>query len=168
MTAIGGHHSHRAGTETWLTPPDIIKALGPFDLDPCAAPSPRPWPTATRHIELPEDGLSAPWTGFVWCNPPYGRAVDAWLARMNEHGNGLALIFARTETEAFFRQVWRGAAATGALFIEGRLHFHFPDGQRAPANAGGPSVLIPYGAEALARLRAAKLPGALVSWEVQP
>jgi len=49
--------------ETWLTPPAILHALGDFDLDPCAAPSPRPWPTAARHIELPEDGLTANWGG---------------------------------------------------------------------------------------------------------
>lgn len=168
MSAIGGHHSHRAGTETWLTPPDIIAALGPFDLDPCAAPSPRPWPTAAKHIELPEDGLTAQWSGFVWCNPPYGRAVAAWLARMNEHGDGLALIFARTETEAFFQQVWRGATATGVLFIEARLHFHFPDGRRAPANSGGPSALVAYGDRALARLAEGRVPGALTTWRVKP
>ena len=61
-----------AESHVWLTPPAIIEPLGPFDLDPCAAPSPRPWPTAARHIELPEDGLTAEWHGRVWCNPPFG------------------------------------------------------------------------------------------------
>ncbi len=61
---IGSHTSPNQGaTNTWLTPPHILQALGPFDLDPCAAPSPRPWPTAKYHIELPEDGLSASWYG---------------------------------------------------------------------------------------------------------
>lgn len=71
-----------ADTHVWLTPPEIIGALGPFDLDPCAAPSPRPWDTALRHIELPEDGLTAAWSGRVWCNPPFGRETAKWLRRI--------------------------------------------------------------------------------------
>src|SRR5579859_729831 len=84
--ALGKFHPYAsrpiASTHTWLTPPEIIQALGLFDLDPCAAPSPRPWPTASRHIELPEDGLAAKWHGRVWCNPPFGAHTAAWLARM--------------------------------------------------------------------------------------
>lgn len=58
--AIGSHHSARILEERWLTPPSILTALDPFDLDPCAAPEPRPWPTADRHITRSEDGLTAP------------------------------------------------------------------------------------------------------------
>lgn len=35
------------GEKTWLTPPHIIEALGPFDLDPCCPPT-MPWRTATQ------------------------------------------------------------------------------------------------------------------------
>jgi hypothetical protein len=64
---IGSHTKPNQGdTNTWLTPVHILQALGPFDLDPCAAPSPRPWSTAKFHIELPEDGLAASWYGN-WC-----------------------------------------------------------------------------------------------------
>jgi hypothetical protein len=163
MSGMGAHQSHRMVSDVWLTPPEIIDALGPFDLDPCAAPCPRPWPTALQHIALPENGLMARWHGFVWCNPPYGRETDRWLARLDEHGNGLALIFARTETASFFRRVWRAQNFSGALFLEGRLHFHRANGDRAALNAGAPSVLIAYGAEAAARLSRSNLPGAFIS-----
>jgi hypothetical protein len=34
---IGGHHRpYRGQTDEWLTPPEIIAALGQFDLDPCS------------------------------------------------------------------------------------------------------------------------------------
>jgi hypothetical protein len=33
FAGIGGHHSHKAGTVEWLTPPRIIAALGPFGAD---------------------------------------------------------------------------------------------------------------------------------------
>lgn len=61
---IGSHTKPNQGdTNTWLTPEYIIQALGPFDLDPCAAPSPRPWDTAKFGYELPQDGLALPWDG---------------------------------------------------------------------------------------------------------
>ena len=82
------------GKDEWLTPPEIIHALGCFDLDPCA-PVVRPWPTATRHYTIEDNGLVQPWDGRIWCNPPYGTETGRWLARMAEHGNGIALIFAR-------------------------------------------------------------------------
>jgi hypothetical protein len=96
---IGGHTAPNKGEFIiWLTPPSILQFLGRFDLDPCAAPSPRPWPTATQHIELPEDGLSLPWAGRVWLNPPYDETLDKWMERMAAHKSGIALTFARTET----------------------------------------------------------------------
>ena len=157
--AMGSHQSARAKTTTWLTPPEIVGALGPFDLDPCAAPSPRPWPTARRHIELPEDGLAAEWSGKVWLNPPYSHAAWTWLSKLADHGNGIALIFARTETAGFVREVW--GKATGLLFLHGRLHFHHADGTRARANSGAPSVLVAYGHDAAMRLVEAQNSGAL-------
>lgn len=65
MNAMGSHHSAAMKSDTYLTPREIIDALGPFELDPCAAPEPRPWPTAERHIVLPEDGLAADWGGGI-------------------------------------------------------------------------------------------------------
>lgn len=149
-----------AATHVWLTPPEIIEALGPFDLDPCAAPEPRPWPTAARHIALPEDGLTAEWSGRVWCNPPFGDQTWAWLERMAEHGDGIALAFARTETVGFHQWVWKRAAAV--MFLKARPHFHYPDGVRAKGNSGGPICLIAYGEDNAARLRDSCLPGAYV------
>lgn len=156
--AMGSHHSHRAGTTTWLTPPHIIEALGPFDLDPCGAPG---WDTATETYVLPTDGLAQPWHGMVWLNPPYGSEAWTWLDRLAEHGNGIALIFARTETAGFVEQVWEKSDAV--LFLHGRLHFHYPDGTRAAANSGAPSCLVAYGKESVRRLAACDLPGSLVS-----
>ena len=159
-TGMTGVHLPTAQTTTWLTPPHILGALGEFDIDPCAAPSPRPWDTANRHIELPEDGLATQWHGRVWLNPPYGRETDQWLDTLADHGDGIALIFARTETDMFVRHVWHRADAL--LFLYGRLHFHTTDGVRAKANAGAPSVLIAYGQRNVDCLRACGLPGAFV------
>lgn len=158
---IGSHHSPKAKTETWLTPEDLLRSLGEFDLDPCAAPSPRPWATAKEHYEFPmQDGLMLPWKGRVWMNPPYGKALGTWLAKLAAHGQGTSLIFARTDTDAFFDYVWKEADAV--LFLRGRLHFHLPDGTRAPNNSGGPSCLVAYGSKDVEHLLDSGLDGAFV------
>lgn len=158
---MGGHQSQRAITETWLTPREILAPLGPFDLDPCSAPNPELWPTAQNHFTFPQqNGLLLPWEGRVWLNPPYGREMGRWLARMAEHGRGTSMIFARTETDAFFSYVWEQADAV--MFLKGRVHFHLPDGTRSNNNGGAPSVLIAYGAEDAERLIESGLDGAIV------
>ncbi len=139
---MGGHQSARMMKDEWLTPPELLKQLGKFDLDPCS-PIKRPWDTAKIHYTILDDGLSREWFGRVWLNPPYGRKVAKWLNKLAAHGNGVALIFARTETEMFFEHVWEKADAL--LFLRGRLYFHHVNGERADANSGAPSVLIAYG-----------------------
>lgn len=149
----------RGETDVWLTPPHIIHALGPFDLDPCS-PISRPWDTASVHYTIEDDGLSQPWSGFAWVNPPFGPEARAWLARLAEHGNGIGLVPARTETRWFVSEVWEKADAI--LFLYGRPHFHKPDGTRGASNSGAPICLIAYGDEAVSRLQSSGLEGRLI------
>lgn len=158
--AMGNHQSARMLKDEWLTPPEILTALGAFDLDPCA-PLARPWDIAKRHYTIREDGLKQEWHGRVWCNPPYGLEAVQWLARCAKHGNAIALIFARTETKMFFEHIWGKADAV--LFIEGRLYFHHVCGAKARANSGAPSVLVAYGAENANVLRRCSIPGKFIS-----
>lgn len=159
MSAIGGHQSARMLNDEWLTPPEIVQALGPFDLDPCA-PVVRPWPTAAQHFTIEDDGLSQPWKGRVWLNPPYSTQARAWLRKLAEHGDGIALTFARTETSWFVETIWEKADAL--LFIAGRIYFHRVDGTRAAANSGAPSVLAAYGRQNVAALYASGISGYIV------
>jgi hypothetical protein len=158
--SMGGHQSARQQTETWLTPPEILASLGPFDLDPCC-PSNMPWQTAHTAWTPDDDGLSRPWFGRVWLNPPWGRKATPWIKRLAGHGNGVALLPARTETKMFFDSVWGKAEAV--LFIKGRPHFHFLDGSKAPANCGCPVALVAYGKENAGDLKRNSL-GVCVSW----
>jgi hypothetical protein len=147
-----------------LTPPEIIKALGPFDLDPCASVD-QPWRTADVQYTIEDDGLSQEWTGLVWCNPPFGPDAEQWLARLADHGDGIALVPARTETRWFVKTVWDKADAI--LFLHGRPHFHHPDGTRGRANSGAPICLIAYGRTASHRLYESGFKGSLVGmWEM--
>lgn len=158
---MGSHQRLATAVDDWITPPEIIAALGPFDLDPCAC-DPQPWPTATRMLTIHDNGLLAKWEGRVWMNPPYGRETGRWLGRLAEHGNGIALVMARTETEMFHRHVWPKSQAI--LFLKGRINFHKPDGIRSTKNCGAPSVLIAYGFACTDRLVDCRIPG----WLVRP
>jgi hypothetical protein len=153
-----------ATTHDWLTPPHILSPLGPFDMDPCASQF-QPWRTATHQFTIADDGLAREWVGRVWCNPPYGPHAEKFLKRMAEHGNGIALIFARTETKAFQAFCWR--TADSMLFLSGRLRFFLPDGTEG-GTSGAPSVLIAWGAKNTAALKASRIPGYLVHLDNQP
>jgi hypothetical protein len=160
LNGIGSHTlAHHGAKDEWLTPRWLIEALGEFDCDPCS-PVDRPWDTAKVHYNIFDDGLSKPWPGRVWLNPPYGPETGRWLGRLARHGNGIALVFARTETEMFFSTVWEKADAV--YFLRGRLTFHHVDGSKGKANSGGPSVLVAYGAANANVLAALEVPGHFV------
>ena len=146
---------NRGVTDEWLTPPEILKALGTVDLDPCAHPH-QFYRTAKRMISPPDDGLAATWKGRVWLNPPFSQ-MDRWLPKMVEHNCGIALAAARTEVERWFwPYIWEGASAI--LFIRGRLYFRRPDGTKR-GNAGHGSVLVAYGERDAAALKACSIAG---------
>jgi hypothetical protein len=155
---IGFAHDRTTGKEDWLTPPEIIKALGHFDIDPCS-PIGRPWDTAAHHYNIHDNGLMKPWEGRVWLNPPYGNETEKWMRRLANHGNGIALIFARTETKTFFPWVWDYAKAL--LFVKGRINFYTREGRRG-GTAGAPSVIIAYGESNVGTLKSSKIEGRLV------
>lgn len=108
---IGGHTRPRQSkTDDWLTPPDLLESLGEFDLDPCAAVD-QPWKTARAQWTREDDGLRKSWKGRVWLNPPYGPEVGTWVRRLTEHGDEIALVFARTETTWFQEWIFMRAEA---------------------------------------------------------
>lgn len=140
--SLSAHQSARMKNDEWLTPPEILAALGPFDLDPCS-PTVMPWALARERYTKADDGLAQPWFGRVWLNPPFGMQAVKWLRKLVAHGNGIALIAARTETRMFYECVW--GVATAVCFVRGRPHFHYVTGERAKANSGAPIALVAYG-----------------------
>lgn len=128
--------------EDWLTPPLIIKRLGQFDLDPCASVR-QPWRTARRMVTLPVDGLTVPWAGRVWLNPPFKRKILPWAKRLVEHGNGVILVPARTESQ-YFQLLWQHADAI--FFSYERWMFHYPrTGRQCPTSGWVGCALAAFG-----------------------
>lgn len=175
-------NSNTENKDEWLTSPYIIEALGKFDLDPCS-PINRPWDTATTHYNINDNGLNLCWqansclicvydrTGYcdgyrkqdvsrVWLNPPYGRETFKWVAKLAEHGNGIALIYARTDTKGFQEHVLNKADAI--FFFKGRLNFYNVDGTQAKNNGGAPSCLVAYGNNNVEAIEKSGLKGKLI------
>lgn len=139
------HQNTIGKNDEWLTPPEILDKLGPFDLDPCDAVGN---PFKTANTSYTANGLEREWFGRVWLNPPFNRKIrPEWMEKMAKHGNGIMLVPAAGETEAFYKTVW--GTASGILFLKGRPHFHYITGKRARANSGCTICLVAYGEENL-------------------
>ena len=146
-------------TDVWLTPPNLINSLGEFDLDPCS-PNNLPWETAKKFYSLEnnQDGLALEWNGRIWLNPPYSTWVP-FMEKLKIHNNGIALIFARTETRGFFDHVWNDADSI--LFLKRRVKFVKSD-LSGGGSSTAPSVLIAYGANNTKSLEESGLDGKLI------
>jgi phage N-6-adenine-methyltransferase len=62
------------------TPPELfdpLDAVHHFTLDVAAAPHNA---KCAEYYTRADDGLAQPWTGSVWCNPPYS-SLSAWLEK---------------------------------------------------------------------------------------
>lgn len=149
------HESTYNESKEWYTPKRIFDALGvEFDLDPCSpgADIVR-WIPAQMHYTINDDGLNSKWFGNVFMNPPYGSDTPVWMKKLVEHGNGIALVFARPDTRWFHEYV---KLADAICFIKGRIQFvaakdalMYADGLVKPSNGGcgAASMLIAYGKE---------------------
>lgn len=154
LKGMSGNQRTNVKTDEWLTPPEIVRALGPFDLDPCVpcsmAHEGKPWTTARTMYCLCRNGLELEWEGMVFVNPPYGTKIGRWVTKMARHNNGIVLAFARTEVGWFQDGVFD--TALSLFFPMGRLRFYKPDGAPGGYTGGAPSVFAAYGKEADARL----------------
>lgn len=111
----------------WATPQGVFDALNDefaFNFDPCP-------------LGGLVDGLSLSWAGKrVYCNPPYGRGVDKWLAKAWEADLAVYLLPSRTDTAWWPTYAMK---ATEIRFLRGRLKFG-----DAKAGAPLPSVVLVF------------------------
>lgn len=110
-----------SNTDQWATPQDFFDELNDefhFDLDVCADDTNH---KCDRYYTKEQDGLAQEWSGFVWCNPPYGKEIGKWVKAVSEYsGGGVMLLPARTDTRWFHDYIYNNAEIR---FIKGRLKF---------------------------------------------
>ena len=158
------HESTYNESKEWYTPKYIFDALGiTFDLDPCSPGATIvPWVPARRHITPAENGIHAHWEGTIWMNPPYGSDTPKWMEHLAAVGNGIALVFSRTDVKWFHAYIPK---ADAICFIKGRVQFVRADeaqkyslGTVKPCGGcGAGSMLVAYGPEMAKALYQSKL-----------
>lgn len=121
------HESCTGATDDWYTPPAIFDALGlTFDLDPCS-PGIGHWVPARKIYTKDDDGLSQPWHGLIFMNPPFGgrNGHVPWLDKFFDHSNGVGIVRAHTSSKWWHDLMPRAHAL---LFPRGKTKFIRPDG----------------------------------------
>ena len=163
IKAFNTHSGNSSVSHEWETPLELLDALHSvfvrFDLDPCSPRKSRPRVKARKRLTAEDDGLSAPWRGVIFVNPPYGRGLSRWIAKARRevelgHARTVVVLLPARPDTAYWHEHIAGRAAV--YFLRGRLRFG--DGEQS---APFPSALAVWGAsdETLAGLAAA-LPGA--------
>jgi len=101
-------------TDDYYTPAWIFERMGiTFDLDVCAPPGGVEWVPARRFYTQADDGLTAPWRGRVWMNPPYSLPAP-WITKFIAHGYGICLVPA--SNGKWFHDLW--ATADGLALVD--------------------------------------------------
>lgn len=115
-----------SATDNWATPQDFFDRLNTefhFDLDVCANENNH---KCEKYYTKEQDGLTMPWKGIVWCNPPYGREMGQWVRKALFASVGgttvVMLIPARTDTKWFHDYIYKRDNVE-IRFIKGRLKF---------------------------------------------
>lgn len=131
-----------SATDEWYTPIDFYNELNKefnFNLDPCATDINH---KCAKYFTKEDNGLLQSWGGYnVFCNPPYGRIINAWVEKAyNESKKDNTLIVmllpARTDTKWFHNFIYHKAEIR---FIKGRLKFG-----GCKNSAPFPSMLVIY------------------------
>jgi hypothetical protein len=135
----------------WWTPPEIFEALDiDFDLDPASAIGGVEWLPTKSYFTKEDDGLKQKWFGRVWLNSPYGKQTGLWLEKFINHGNGIALVFSRTDTKWFHDYAVKGDAI---LFTKGRIKFYSPDINKQNYGTASGSLFVACGKSCVEALK---------------
>lgn len=128
-------------TDLWETPQELFDELNyefHFTLDVCALPENA---KCSVYYTPQQNGLSKPWNGVIWCNPPYGKGVGEWVRKALSASVGGAtvvmLLPARTDTRWFHEYIYGKAEIR---FIKGRLKFG-----GSKNSAPFPSMIVVFG-----------------------
>ena len=135
----------RTSDDYW-TPKWIFDALElTFDLDVACPPGGPAHTPCKAFYTQKDDGLTAPWHGLVWMNPPFSKP-NLWVQRFIDHANGICLVpFSKSY---WFQNLWN----TADTMMLPPIHMTFVQG-----GIFIPVVMAAYGNTATNALQNSKL-----------
>jgi ParB family chromosome partitioning protein len=113
------------------------KVLGEIDLDPASSSVANATVKAKQWFD---DGLTKPWRGRVWMNPPYaqpliGQFITKLVEERSAHNVTAAIALTHNYTDtAWFHEAEEIAEAI--CFTRGRISFVDPEGNEASPTQG--------------------------------
>jgi len=132
------HGSHNLnGKIEWYTPPKYIEAakkvMGTIDCDPCTSELAQSVVQAGTYFTIDDDGLTRPWAGNIWMNPPYASKiitafVDKLLASLASKDASQAIMLTHNNADT----AWFHKAAMNSdsvCFTRGRVRFYDENGE---------------------------------------
>lgn len=148
METLFGHAVDRTDSDERFTPAWVFRALGvQFDLDVAHPEDAVTNVPCVSFYTRQDDGLTSPWHGLVWCNPPFSNATP-WADRMIEHGRGLLL-------GPFANAAWSQRMLQACASVWLMRDFPFEHPTHAGKRSSMPLAMYALGAVADAALRRA-------------
>lgn len=129
------------------TPPSLFALLDDefgFTLDAAASDLNH---LCHRYFTEADDALKQPWTGVVWCNPPYGRGLELWMRKALDSARAGATVVCLVPVASDL-DWWHEIVlpfAREVRFLRGRLHFGREDDGRPARGAFGPHAVVVFG-----------------------
>ena len=159
------HVSHNSGEIEWYTPPDLIEAardcMGGIDLDPASSEKAQEAVRAERFYTAEDDGLSQPWAGRVFLNPPYeSKLVGPFVGKLLSEPVKQAIILVNNATETKWGQALL-ERADAVCFPSGRIQFLDSEGSPKQSPLQG-QMIIGIGVEVKSFLREFQNTGAVL------
>jgi hypothetical protein len=119
------------GDPEWYTPDEILapvrEVLGQIDVDPASCDAAQVRVQARTYYTLGDDGLTHPWRGTVFLNPPYNLPdVARFLGKLfeeieAEHTTAAIVIVNSATSTAWFQRAF--ALANAVCFPSGKIKF---------------------------------------------
>lgn len=136
-----------------MTPGELFEPLHvAFDFTGDACATDEEAARVPRFLSPEQDALRTPWDELgprVWCNPPYGRQISRWFARVEKQvatgavDLAMMLTFANTDTQYWRDHVANAPNCHAVCFLRPRVRFELPGGGgRAGAPKGSALILF--------------------------